>query len=36
MLGQIETAEGAAAAEAIAATPGIDGVFVGPSDLAAS
>ncbi|WP_030511592.1 HpcH/HpaI aldolase family protein, partial [Microbispora rosea] len=33
---QIETAEGAAAAEAIAATPGIDGVFVGPSDLAAS
>ncbi|MEV1199922.1 aldolase/citrate lyase family protein [Microbispora rosea] len=36
MLGQIETAEGAAAVEAIAATPGIDGVFVGPSDLAAS
>ncbi|MEU8060463.1 HpcH/HpaI aldolase family protein [Microbispora bryophytorum] len=33
---QIETAEGVAAAEAIAATPGIDGVFVGPSDLAAS
>ncbi|MEO3875597.1 aldolase/citrate lyase family protein [Nonomuraea sp. B12E4] len=33
---QIETAEGAAAAEPIAATPGIDGVFVGPSDLAAS
>lgn len=33
---QIETAEGAACAEAIAATPGIDGVFVGPSDLAAS
>ncbi|MFI7613778.1 HpcH/HpaI aldolase/citrate lyase family protein [Nonomuraea terrae] len=33
---QIETAEGAASAEAIAATPGIDGVFVGPSDLAAS
>ncbi|AWS43186.1 HpcH/HpaI aldolase/citrate lyase family protein [Streptosporangium sp. 'caverna'] len=33
---QIETAEGAAGAEAIAATPGIDGVFVGPSDLAAS
>ncbi|MEU8277211.1 hypothetical protein ACFYOK_36635 [Microbispora bryophytorum] len=29
---QIETAEGAAAAEAIAATPGI---FVGPSELAA-
>ncbi|MEV4323511.1 aldolase/citrate lyase family protein [Microbispora rosea] len=36
MLRQIETAEGAAAAEAIEATPGIDGVFVGPSDLAAS
>ncbi|KAB8191637.1 2-dehydro-3-deoxyglucarate aldolase [Nonomuraea phyllanthi] len=33
---QIETAEGADSAEAIAATPGIDGVFVGPSDLAAS
>ncbi|MER8073425.1 HpcH/HpaI aldolase/citrate lyase family protein [Streptomyces sp. NPDC094034] len=33
---QIETAEGVANAEAIAATPGIDGVFVGPSDLAAS
>ncbi|GAB3142678.1 HpcH/HpaI aldolase family protein [Microbispora hainanensis] len=36
VLVQIETAEGVAAAEAIAATPGIDGVFVGPSDLAAS
>ncbi|MFG1859300.1 aldolase/citrate lyase family protein [Microbispora bryophytorum] len=35
VLAQIETAEGAAAAEAIAATPGIDGVFVGPSELAA-
>ncbi|MFB6674582.1 HpcH/HpaI aldolase/citrate lyase family protein [Streptomyces sp. NPDC056390] len=33
---QIETAEGVKNAEAIAATPGIDGVFVGPSDLAAS
>ncbi|MEU8055333.1 aldolase/citrate lyase family protein [Microbispora bryophytorum] len=35
MLARIETAEGAAAAEAIAATPGIDGVFVGPSEIAA-
>lgn len=33
---QIETAEGVEHAEAIAATPGVDGVFVGPSDLAAS
>ncbi|GLY68934.1 HpcH/HpaI aldolase family protein [Amycolatopsis taiwanensis] len=33
---QIETAEGVGNAEAIAATRGIDGVFVGPSDLAAS
>lgn len=33
---QIETADGVDAAEAIASTPGIDGVFVGPSDLAAS
>ncbi|MDQ4058312.1 MAG: HpcH/HpaI aldolase/citrate lyase family protein [Actinomycetota bacterium] len=33
---QIETAEGVDNAEAIAATRGIDGVFVGPSDLAAS
>ncbi|MDY6809646.1 MAG: HpcH/HpaI aldolase/citrate lyase family protein [Actinomycetota bacterium] len=33
---QIETAEGVANARAIAGTPGIDGVFVGPSDLAAS
>lgn len=33
---QIETAEGVGNAAAIAAEPGIDGVFVGPSDLAAS
>ncbi|WP_022881230.1 HpcH/HpaI aldolase family protein [Gryllotalpicola ginsengisoli] len=33
---QIETEEGVANAEAIAATPGVDGVFLGPSDLAAS
>src|SRR5262249_41907437 len=33
---QIETAEGVDNAHAIAQTPGIDGVFVGPSDLAAS
>ncbi|MEA5155401.1 HpcH/HpaI aldolase/citrate lyase family protein [Raineyella sp.] len=33
---QIETPEGVENAEAIAATPGIDGVFVGPSDLAAA
>src|SRR4051812_23393601 len=33
---QIETAEGVAAADAIAAVDGVDGVFVGPSDLAAS
>lgn len=33
---QIETAEGVENARAIAETPGIDGVFVGPSDLAAS
>lgn len=33
---QIETAEGVENAEAIASTPGVDGVFVGPSDLAAS
>lgn len=30
----IETAAGVAEAEAIAATPGIDGVYVGPGDLA--
>ncbi|WP_067671155.1 HpcH/HpaI aldolase family protein [Nocardia miyunensis] len=33
---QIETAQGVANARAIAETPGVDGVFVGPSDLAAS
>lgn len=33
---QIETAEGVENAAAIAAVDGIDGVFVGPSDLAAS
>jgi 4-hydroxy-2-oxoheptanedioate aldolase len=36
LLVQIETAEGVAAAGAIAAVDGVDGVFVGPSDLAAS
>ncbi len=29
----IETADGLANAEAIAATPGVDGVYIGPSDL---
>jgi 2-dehydro-3-deoxyglucarate aldolase len=33
---QIESAPGLAAAGAIAAVDGIDGVFVGPSDLAAA
>lgn len=33
---QIETAEGVENARAIAEIPGVDGVFVGPSDLAAS
>ncbi|KQS97450.1 HpcH/HpaI aldolase family protein [Cellulomonas sp. Leaf395] len=33
---QIETVEGVAAAEAIAAVDGVDAVFVGPADLAAS
>jgi 4-hydroxy-2-oxoheptanedioate aldolase len=33
---QIETTEGVAAAAEIAAVDGVDGVFVGPSDLAAS
>ncbi|OAH48882.1 HpcH/HpaI aldolase family protein [Microbacterium oleivorans] len=33
---QVETAEGVEAAGAIAAVDGVDGVFVGPSDLAAS
>jgi 4-hydroxy-2-oxoheptanedioate aldolase len=33
---QIETPEGVENAEALASVPGVDGVFVGPSDLAAS
>ena len=33
---QIETAEGVDAAADIAAVDGVDGVFVGPADLAAS
>lgn len=33
---QVETAQGVDNAEAIAAVDGVDGVFVGPSDLAAS
>jgi 4-hydroxy-2-oxoheptanedioate aldolase len=33
---QIESAEAVANVDAIASTPGIDGIFVGPSDLAAS
>ncbi|KAB8191887.1 2-dehydro-3-deoxyglucarate aldolase [Nonomuraea phyllanthi] len=33
---QIESAEAVADVEAIASTPGIDGIFIGPSDLAAS
>lgn len=33
---QVETVEGVAAAAEIAAVDGVDGVFVGPSDLAAS
>lgn len=36
VLVQIETATGVANLEAIAAVEGIDGIFVGPSDLAAS
>lgn len=36
VLGQIEEPEGVDAVEAIAATPGIDGLFVGPADLAVS
>lgn len=32
---QVETAAGIAAIDAIAATEGVDGVFIGPSDLAA-
>ena len=33
---QVETAEGLANLEAIATTPGVDAVFIGPSDLSAS
>jgi 4-hydroxy-2-oxoheptanedioate aldolase len=33
VLGMIETARGLAEVEAIAATPGLDGLFIGPSDL---
>ena len=33
---QIESVEGLAQLEAIAAVPGVDGVFIGPADLAAS
>ena len=33
MIAQIEEPEGVEAVEAIAATPGIDGLFVGPADL---
>jgi 4-hydroxy-2-oxoheptanedioate aldolase len=36
VLVQVESAAAVAAAEEIAATDGVDGVFVGPSDLAAS
>ena len=34
VLGQIEEPEGVAAVDEIAATPGLDGLFVGPADLA--
>lgn len=36
LLLQVETVRGLEAIDAIAATPGVDGVFIGPSDLAAS
>jgi len=36
LLVQVETVEALAQIEAIAAVPGIDGIFVGPADLAAS
>ena len=36
VLVQIETREALASLEEIAAVPGIDGIFIGPSDLAAS
>lgn len=36
LLVQVETVEGLANLDAIAATPGVDGVFIGPADLSAS
>ena len=33
VLAMIETAEGLANTEAVAATPGLDGIYIGPSDL---
>lgn len=36
LLVQVETAKGLAELDAIAAEPGVDGVFIGPNDLAAS
>lgn len=36
LLVQVETRQGLENLEAIAGTPGVDGVFIGPSDLAAS
>jgi 4-hydroxy-2-oxoheptanedioate aldolase len=36
LLVQVETAEGLAHLDATAATPGVDGVFIGPADLSAS
>lgn len=36
LLVQVETGEALAQLDAIATTPGVDGVFIGPSDLAAS
>lgn len=36
LLVQVETAEALTQIEAIAAVPGVDGIFVGPADLAAS
>jgi len=36
LLVQVETREALASLDAIAATPGVDGVFIGPADLSAS
>ena len=36
LLVQVETLEGLSHLDAIAATPGVDGVFIGPADLSAS